>query len=652
METVQPAPDPADVLLRHWGEPLFRPGQEEAISAVLAGRDTLAVLPTGGGKSLLYQLPAVVLGGVTLVVSPLVALMEDQVEGLSRRGIPALALHAGRTPRQVDQALTDAEFGRYRLLYLTPERLLGDGFLTRLERLPVRLLAVDEAHCVSEWGHDFRPAYRRLAEARARLVNPDGEPIPVLAVTATATPEVRRDVVEQLALRDPAVVVRGFDRPNLVWSVQRVDDKAGKVREILGAVKGPAILYAGTRRATESWAAALSRAGVACEAYHGGMGAYERTAARTRWMAGKTRVLAATSAFGMGVDRPDVRAVIHVALPPTLEAYYQEAGRCGRDGKRAYAALLVHDGDDALPLGLAREGHPDAPTVQAVYAAVGSVGGVAVGSEAEGPTAVDLGVVGRLTGATPLAVRSAMERLERDGVWTLKKPRPDLAFVHVPDATALRAWAAGAPGSVGRFARALLRLLPSGVYAGWEETRLAPVARRLRLPVIRLRAGLGFLAERELVRVRYADTAVHVEWKGPRVERLALDSRALEAGRRRAERRLGHVLAYVQGLGCRRQHLLAYFGEPAPARCGRCDVCLGRRGLDAVTPEDEGHLRVMLAQIERGEAREKWLEGERLPGYRRDLLADWLLRDGLVALLDPLLDRYGLTPKGLRALRR
>ena len=243
-----------------WGYPAFRPGQDAAVAAVLAGRDTLAVLPTGGGKSLVYQVPPVSRRGLALVVSPLVALMQDQVDALARRGVRAAALHSGLSRRQADQVWTDAEHGLYRLVYLTPERLQTELFAARAPRLDVTLLAIDEAHCISEWGHDFRPAYRQIAAARPLMTTAEGNPVPVVAVTATATPEVRRDILDQLALRDPTVIVRGFDRPNLVWSVHHVQDPVRQALDVFRAVPGAGLVYAGTRRGTEAVAGGLRRA--------------------------------------------------------------------------------------------------------------------------------------------------------------------------------------------------------------------------------------------------------------------------------------------------------------------------------------------------------------------------------------------------------
>jgi len=639
------SPEAAETLRRLWGADAFRPGQAEVVAAVLAGRDALAVMPTGGGKSVLYQLPAAMRPGVTLVISPLIALMDDQVAGLARRGLRAAALHAGRPAREIDQALTDARFGKYRLLYLTPERLLSEGFIARMADLPITLLAVDEAHCISEWGHDFRPAYRRIAEARPALRG-----APVLAVTATATPEVRRDILELLALNDPELVVRGFDRPNLVWTVQRVDDRARRVGEIIAAVPGSGIVYAGTRRGTESWAATLRRAGIGCEAYHAGMPPGARASVQARWIDGRTRYLAATSAFGMGVDKPDVRAVIHVAMPSSVEAYYQEAGRAGRDGRRAHAVLLVRAGDERLPRALAEEGHPDYDTVQRVYTSASSLARIAIGSLPDGPTTVDLEALERLAATSPLATRASLAVLARAGAWALPARDARTAAVRIADVEALRAWGTAGAGRGRRFALDLLRALPGETHGAWGEVRLAPVARRLGLPEEKLAAGLRFLADRELLEHRAGGVGQRIDWVVPRSERPPVSRRELDAARRRPLARLAHVLRYVDGVGCRRRHLLAYFGEPAPARCGRCDVCLGRHRPRVVTPADEALLRDILSDVEAGAARDSWLTGRAAP-RERDALADWLLNEGLIRLEDPLADRYALSPKGMRLLR-
>ncbi len=332
-----------NALARHFGHPAFRPGQEEILRAVLAGRDVLAVMPTGSGKSLCYQLPALLLPGLTLVVSPLIALMKDQVDELNRKGIRAAALHSLASPLERRAAIADARSGALRLLYVAPERFASAPFLRDLADLRLARFAVDEAHCVSEWGHDFRPDYRRLAEAAGRCRRADGAPgrPPIIAFTATATPEVREDIVALLGLAAPAVFVAGFDRPNLFFDVRRVSgelEKRALLPELVGGRR--ALIYAATRKSTERAAEALRAAGTGAEAYHAGLDETERTRVQNGFAAGRIRVVCATNAFGMGIDRPDVEVVVHFEIPGSLEAYYQEIGRGGRDGRPAVATLL------------------------------------------------------------------------------------------------------------------------------------------------------------------------------------------------------------------------------------------------------------------------------------------------------------------------
>ncbi len=330
-------------LTRHFGHEGFRPGQEEVVRAVMAGRDVLAVMPTGSGKSIGYQLPALLLPGLTLVVSPLVALMKDQVDELVRKGIAAAALHSLQTPEERRDAWRRAREGSLRLLYVSPERFANEGFGGLLGELRVSLFAVDEAHCVSEWGHDFRPDYRRLPEGAARCRRADGAPgrPPVAAFTATATPEVRDDIAVLLGLREPRVFVAGFDRPNIRFEVRRVSGDLEKRALLPGLVEGRrALVYAATRKSAERAAGVLQEAGVAAAAYHAGLPDGERHRVQDGFADGTLAVVCATNAFGMGIDRPDIDSVVHYELPGSLEAYYQEVGRGGRDGREARATLL------------------------------------------------------------------------------------------------------------------------------------------------------------------------------------------------------------------------------------------------------------------------------------------------------------------------
>ncbi|HVH26662.1 MAG TPA: ATP-dependent DNA helicase RecQ [Vicinamibacterales bacterium] len=346
--SAEPHLDLPAALTRHFGHPAFRDGQHELVRTVVEGHDLLAVMPTGSGKSLGFQLPALLLPGITLVVSPLIALMKDQVDELAARGIAAAALHSQVRAADRHQTWRAVRQGALRLLYVAPERFASDAFVSFLSDIPVSRFVVDEAHCVSEWGHDFRPDYRRLKAAADSCRRGDGRPgrPPMAAFTATATPEVRQDIVTLLGLRDPRVVVAGFDRPNIRLFVQPVSDELDKHTRLPQLVgDGRSLVYAATRRSAEAAAAVLSAAGRAAAAYHAGLPAAERSRVQDAFAAGELRIVCATNAFGMGIDRPDVETVVHVDLPGSLEAYYQEIGRAGRDGRPATATLLWHYAD-------------------------------------------------------------------------------------------------------------------------------------------------------------------------------------------------------------------------------------------------------------------------------------------------------------------
>ena len=327
-------------LKRYWGYDSFRPVQEEIIRSVCQGRDTLALMPTGGGKSLTYQVPTMLREGLCIVVTPLIALMKDQVDRLRRLGINAAAIHSGLSMRQIDIVLDNCVYGDVKFLYVAPERLVTEAFRLRVERMRVSLLAVDEAHCISQWGYDFRPSYLRIAELRERLPE-----VPVLALTASATPAVARDIMRQLRFAEPHVLRSSFARPNLSYAVRHDEDKNEQLLRVVRNVAGSGIVYVRTRDGCEQLTEFLRDAGVAATCYHGGLANAERSIRQEEWLAGRTRIMVATNAFGMGIDKADVRFVVHYSMPDSLESYYQEAGRAGRDGKRAYAVLLVAPDD-------------------------------------------------------------------------------------------------------------------------------------------------------------------------------------------------------------------------------------------------------------------------------------------------------------------
>jgi ATP-dependent DNA helicase RecQ len=357
--------DPLQILRAYWKFDSFRPLQKEIIDSVLAKKDTLALLPTGGGKSICFQVPALAMNGLCLVISPLIALMKDQVENLKKKGITALSLHSGMSRMEVINALKIASNSNCKFLYVSPERLETSLFKEYLPALDVQLVAVDEAHCISQWGYDFRPPYLRIAALRDELPN-----VPVLALTASATPLVQKDICDKLSMQTPNIFRQSFERPNLSYSVFRVDSKINKLLDILQNVLGSSIVYCRTRKHTKEIASLLKLHDISADHYHAGLITDERNKKQLEWINDKTRVMVCTNAFGMGIDKPDVRTVVHVDIPDCLESYYQEAGRAGRDGKRSYAVLLYHENELKELEVLPDIHYPSLENIRLVYQAV------------------------------------------------------------------------------------------------------------------------------------------------------------------------------------------------------------------------------------------------------------------------------------------
>jgi ATP-dependent DNA helicase RecQ len=635
------------VLRVRWGHDDFRSGQWDVIERVLSGRDVLAILPTGGGKSVCYQLPALLTEGLTLVVSPLIALMQDQVAALRARGIEAAFINSSLGAREIDQRWTDAEHGRYRLLYIAPERLETDRFLARAERMRIALLAVDEAHCISEWGHDFRPAYLEIPQARKTMGDP-----PTVALTATATPEARKDIVRHLELRSPAVIVRGFDRPNLVWSIFQTENKRSRVLDVIDSVPGPGIIYSATRKGVEDWARWLNRRNVSSASYHGGMKASARALMQERWISGHQRIMVATNAFGMGIDKADVRFVLHAELPSTLEGYYQEAGRAGRDGKTAYAVLLYHSSDEETPHRLIDESHPSAAEVRTVYEAVCNLAQIAVGALQDGPVAVDAAAVSRLTGFAYAKIRTAVDQLARQESWRVMPARKHYGLIRFTQpASHIRAYAAGLTNaSLAGFVRELLRAVHADAFSSWWEIDLRLLERRSGLQRERLLRGLEYCSERDLFEWREPDRALRIELLHPRSSKLPVDVVRVRRARKRAEARLEDMIRYARSQGCRRRSLLTYFGEDAPERCETCDACLGRHEPFVLTAEDERVVHHLLHQISAKRPRGEWFAEGAPPRYRIDRLINWMINEGYLRQMRPLGNAFELTEKAESAL--
>src|SRR5690606_31498106 len=368
--------EPLAILQRYWKHGQFRPLQEDIIRSVLEGKDTLALLPTGGGKSVCFQVPGLVKEGICIVITPLIALMTDQVNQLKKRGIQAVAVHSAMTRAEIDLYLDNCLYGKVKFLYLSPERLQTEMFQARVVRMNVSMIVVDEAHCISQWGHDFRPPYLKIATLRDLVPEP-----PLIALTATATRDVQDDIVKYLRFRKQHNIFRkSFARDNLSIVVRKAEDKEKRLTDVLRKVGGSAIVYLRSRKSTQEIAALLRRQGISATFYHAGLSYNERVAAQEAWITDKVRVMVATNAFGMGIDKPDVRLVIHLDLPENPESYYQEAGRAGRDGIRSYAALIYHDSDIDALLGKVERSHPTIAYLQSIYQALANYFQLALGS--------------------------------------------------------------------------------------------------------------------------------------------------------------------------------------------------------------------------------------------------------------------------------
>jgi ATP-dependent DNA helicase RecQ len=561
--------DARHLLARTFGYDDFRPPQRRAVQAVLSGRDALIVLPTGGGKSLCFQVPALMRSGLTVVVSPLISLMKDQVDALARREVAATYLNSTLTPGESSRRLAAIDRGEIKLLYVAPERLRSPITRDRLARAGVTMLAVDEAHCISEWGHDFRPSYRLLGALRDALGAPQ-----TVALTATATPSVREDIVEQLALRDAMVIVGGFDRTNLTWFVEPVSTQASRDRAAarwLRDATGSTVVYAPTRNAVERVAQLLNRAGVPALGYHAGLDTSVRQRTQDDFMNERVRTIVATSAFGMGIDKPDVRLVLHYAMPGTLESYYQEAGRAGRDGQPSRCILLHNYPDRFTHEHFIDTAHPERALIEHAWNTLvrhadreGLVSWSAEELAQRFPNAADA-----------RKVDAVLRIFAREQLATVEPPSSGRVFVRLLatperirteldgdrdfDREVLRAlWrAVGKRLEIG--ASVDLDGLPPGLGGA---VGLVPVLERL--------------ASEQFVDLVPSGGGIRLRPEPRRNALREIDWRLLERRRRADMDRLDAVQRYAQTRACRRAFVLRYFGDPdAKQRCAACDRCLG-----------------------------------------------------------------------------
>jgi ATP-dependent DNA helicase RecQ len=584
-----------DILKRYWGFDSFRAAQEEVVQAAIDGVDTLAMLPTGGGKSLCFQVPALCRGGVCLVVSPLLALMNDQVQALRKRGLTAHAVNSSMSYREIDRVLDNCVYGTVHFLYVSPERLQNELFQARVRKMKLSLIAVDEAHCISQWGYDFRPDYLRIGELRE--LYPD---VPVLALTASATPKVVADIQEKLKFRKPHVISSGFARANLSYNVLYHEDKEGKIAEILEKMPGSAIVYCASRLRTHALADYLWKRGMATGVYHAGLTHDQRRDAFNRWMKGEVRVICATNAFGMGIDKPDVRLVLHADVPTQPEAYFQEAGRAGRDGQPAHTILLWNESDVQRREKSHEIKFPPHEKIRSVYRSLGAHLQLAIGAGKDEIFPVDFGELGKLTDCKPAEVVAALQMLTLSGVLHFDEGSYSPSrLMLLLDKGGLYSFQVAHP-EWERFIGALLRMY-GGLFDQFVVVRESDIAKQLKHTSGDVSKKLQQLAELGVIDYEPQTDQPRITFLTPRMreEDVRIPKEVYEERKQGDELRWHAMDNYLRRDICRSVQLLRYFGDDFPQPCGRCDVCRNEERINRTSLSmqqlDEDLFRLLLA---------------------------------------------------------
>jgi ATP-dependent DNA helicase RecQ len=625
--------EPKEILKRFWGYDKFRPLQEDIIQSVLDGKDTLALLPTGGGKSICFQVPALAMEGLCLVITPLIALMQDQVENLKKKDINAVAIYSGMNRNQIELALDNCMFGDVKFLYLSPERLETEKFLAVLSRLPVNLIAVDEAHCISQWGYDFRPPYLRIAAIRPYIPE-----VPVLALTATATPEVVTDIQDKLHFRAKNVFSKSFQRSNLTYVVQHEEDKLNRLLRICNRLQGTAIVYVRNRRKTRETAELLNSKNISADFYHAGLDHNTREQRQTAWMRGKTRIMVATNAFGMGIDKPDVRFVVHLDLPDSLEAYFQEAGRGGRDGLQSYA-IMLYEQNDIIDL---QHNHalsfPSLDVIKNVYQAVGNYLQLATGSGKDRSFDFELSDFCNRFHFNAVVAYNSLKFLEKEGYIYLNEEvgSPSLLNIRSKKEDLYR-YQVQNP-SLDPFIKLILRSY-TGLFTTFARINEAELARRMPMPLTDVikklhdlnKTGLFVYVPRK-EKPQLVFTTERLDVRSLEISKLHYKDRMTESGKR-----IDSVIDYASRTDrCRSQLLLAYFGETESQRCGKCDVCVEMNKLDLSETEFK-KISSELEPILRSQALSIEEIVENLKNYREDKILKafrWLLDNDKIISFD------------------
>ena len=566
-----------EILKQYWGYDSFRDLQEEIITSIGEGKDTLGLMPTGGGKSITFQVPALAQEGICIVITPLIALMKDQVQNLRKREIKALAIYSGMTRQEILTALENCIFGNYKFLYISPERLDTEIFRTKLRSMKVSMITVDESHCISQWGYDFRPAYLKIAEIRELLPE-----VPVLALTATATPEVVTDIQARLKFREGNVFRMSFERKNLAYIVRKTDNKTKELLYILQRISGSAIIYVRNRRRTKEITELLMNEGITADFYHAGLDNAVKDLRQKRWQSGEVRVMVATNAFGMGIDKPDVRIVLHLDLPDSPEAYFQEAGRAGRDGEKAYAVILYSKSDKTTLHKRVVDTFPDKEYILNVYEHLQYYYQMAMGDGFQCIREFNLEEFCRKFKYFPVPVDSALKILTQAGYLEYTDEQDNssriLFTIRRDELYKLR--------EMGKEAEALIQSILrsyTGVFTDYAYISEESLAIRTGLTRQQIYNILVTLTKRRIVDYIPRKKTPYIIYTRERLELrfLHIPPSVYEERKARYEARIKAMEEYVTTENvCRSRMLLRYFGEKNEHNCGQCDVCLSKRTTD------------------------------------------------------------------------
>ena len=566
-----------EILKQYWGYDSFRDLQEEIITSIGEGKDTLGLMPTGGGKSITFQVPALAQEGICIVITPLIALMKDQVQNLRKREIKALAIYSGMTRQEILTALENCIFGNYKILYISPERLDTEIFRTKLRSMKVSMITVDESHCISQWGYDFRPAYLKIAEIRELLPE-----VPVLALTATATPEVVTDIQARLKFREGNVFRMSFERKNLAYIVRKTDNKTKEIPYILQRISGSAIIYVRNRRRTKEITELLMNEGITADFYHAGLDNAVKDLRQKRWQSGEVRVMVATNAFGMGIDKPDVRIVLHLDLPDSPEAYFQEAGRAGRDGEKAYAVILYSKSDKTTLHKRVVDTFPDKEYILNVYEHLQYYYQMAMGDGFQCIREFNLEEFCRKFKYFPVPVDSALKILTQAGYLEYTDEQDNssriLFTIRRDELYKLR--------EMGKEAEALIQSILrsyTGVFTDYAYISEESLAIRTGLTRQQIYNILVTLTKRRIVDYIPRKKTPYIIYTRERLKLrfLHIPPSVYEERKARYEARIKAMEEYVTTENiCRSRMLLRYFGEKNEHNCGQCDVCLSKRATD------------------------------------------------------------------------